>query len=109
MNEYANYSVHSEFFTSKKDIKRWVKATISNYGNWVNIKGKTIDEVIDEYNGHYPKYSIIVDSHYFPNLVDQDGGKESDTDDTYTDDEKVEESESSSYESGDDDLDETDT
>lgn len=100
MNEYASYAASSAFFTSMHELKNWLRETIGHYGDGIKMEGKSVHDVISEYNEQDPKYAIILDIQYFSYLVNKNASsRNDDNDDTFTDHEKDDDS-SSSYESG---------
>lgn len=68
VNECTGYAVAEEWFTNEAELESWVRKWISNYGN-IDTNERTIDDLIDEYNGEFRKYSIILARHDFPDLV----------------------------------------
>ena len=101
MNESASYAASSAFFTSMRELKNWLRETIGQYDDEIKMEGKSIHDVISEYNEQDPKYAIILDIQYFSYLVNKNASsRNDDNDDTFTDYENEDDESSSSYESG---------
>lgn len=60
LNEYRHYAASWEFFTSIEDVKEWVLNEIKKFADFIEVDGKDIYELIDEYNESNEKYGIIL-------------------------------------------------
>lgn len=58
LNEYKNYCVSYEFFTDFAAVEKWVYKELKKY--CFNVQGKSVYELIDEYNESVEKYGIIL-------------------------------------------------
>lgn len=69
LNEYKHYCTSFQFFTDFESVEKWVKEKMTRFGDCFDIEGKSVYELIDEYNESVEKYGIVLTSHDFPNLT----------------------------------------
>tara|TARA_R100001163_G_C5059658_1_gene196362 strand:+ start:2032 stop:2283 length:252 start_codon:yes stop_codon:yes gene_type:complete len=69
INEYSYDKVDGGLFAIKEEADKFVRKHISDYAEWINMDGKDMFVLEDEYNEQSQKYSIIISVYDMPNLI----------------------------------------
>jgi len=72
LNEYRDYEVDHELFTSEEDIRKWILDEIERFlGDEIDVTGKSIYQMANEYNDNNYKYGMIINEYEMPNLKEE--------------------------------------